>query len=183
MPKVGMFSGFGHFWPCFFTMTSFCANFRKKIDKKKKCIWHLEGHGKSQQAFVASGQLLFLRKKTFKKFFFSDKKKSSSALPPSIGIQYTLPRGGNFPRWGIFFFFFFLTMFRKICRKYLFSAIPAIHWASHFHTPLLRDNSRFGAKSLKRWVLDFKVQNYETTTVIIVKNQICNFVFVHSTRL
>ena len=107
MPKVGMFSGFGHFWPCFFTMTSFCANFRKKIDKKKKCIWHLEGHGKSQQAFVASGQLLFLRKKTLKIFFFSDKKKFSSALPPSIGIQYPLPRGGNFPRWGIFFIFFF----------------------------------------------------------------------------
>ena len=97
MPKVGMFSGFGHFRPCFFTMTSFCANFRTKIEKKK-CIRHLEGHGKSQQAFVASGQLLFLRKKTFKKKFFSDKKKFSSALPPSIGIQYTLPQGGKFPR-------------------------------------------------------------------------------------
>ena len=98
---------FWSFSALFFYYDVILRQFPEKNWQKKKCIWHLEGHGKSQQAFVASGQLLFLRKKTLKKNFFSDKKKFSSALPPSIGIQYTLPRGGNFPRWGFFLFFYF----------------------------------------------------------------------------
>ena len=144
-----MFSGFGHFPPCFFTMTSFCANFRKKIDKKKSASDIQKVMASHNKHSLLRDNSCFCVKKLLKNFFFLTRRNFPPLFLPPLEYNTRFLEEGIFPG-EEFFFFFFLTMFRKICRKYLFSAIPAIHWASHFHTPLLRDNSRFGAKSLKR---------------------------------